>query len=494
MNISWKSALYIPNILSISRILLIPVISWLLVRDTIDSNLWAAMLLVAAGITDMLDGFLARLLNQQTDLGKLLDPLADKLFAASFVIVLLLIRDFPLWFLILIIGKDVVIAAGGYLVMKKHDIVMESNLAGKYAFASQVLLIISYYIRFPFGCWFFTITTLALIALTLFSYWHKFQLRIKGRGEDTAWSPWMNRLFFMLRIWFVLLGFVLVMAHAWVWLYESPFSSKAAVKPAVFHQEELAERYAPVLIIPGATPPPVNAGVFFDGAQFKAGSRFFLGSFDEAIPASTALERNDAYIAISRTAVGSSESISCHWYSMKLPDNSLDLHVVTAYWFFFIDQNIPVYRQGIWRAVLVYSDAENEPQYVLTTREWQLDVKRWDEIELLNNQPTIHVGRQSRGFAFSSGEFDLSLCPARILRPFTDEAAEGRHYHHDVEYHLEPFNDQLSWYAWRGLWGGPSPGGDLGPRWWNPKNTRITLFERPLHALRLMLNDQPSAR
>ncbi|MEA3470793.1 MAG: CDP-alcohol phosphatidyltransferase family protein, partial [Thermodesulfobacteriota bacterium] len=65
----------IPNLLTLLRIMLVPVIVIMLMRE---SFLWALILFVVAGITDGLDGFLARVLKQQTALGSYLDPLADK--------------------------------------------------------------------------------------------------------------------------------------------------------------------------------------------------------------------------------------------------------------------------------------------------------------------------------------------------------------------------------------------------------------------------------
>jgi cardiolipin synthase len=80
--------LNIPNLLTIGRILMIPVICWLLVTGDPVLRWWAFGLYVAAAVSDWLDGFLARKLNQGSALGRMLDPIADKLLVAALLLVL----------------------------------------------------------------------------------------------------------------------------------------------------------------------------------------------------------------------------------------------------------------------------------------------------------------------------------------------------------------------------------------------------------------------
>ena len=76
----------LPNVLSFFRILLIPVIIWLyLVKD---NSIWAGYVLILSGLTDVLDDFIARRFNVASDLGKVLDPVADKLTQAAMLICL----------------------------------------------------------------------------------------------------------------------------------------------------------------------------------------------------------------------------------------------------------------------------------------------------------------------------------------------------------------------------------------------------------------------
>lgn len=87
----------VPNALSIFRLLLIPVFCAVFFRDTPNSGLWAAGVFLLAFITDIADGYIARKYNQITKLGRVLDPLADKLMKAAAAVCLVVAGHAPLW-------------------------------------------------------------------------------------------------------------------------------------------------------------------------------------------------------------------------------------------------------------------------------------------------------------------------------------------------------------------------------------------------------------
>jgi cardiolipin synthase (CMP-forming) len=100
--------LTIPNVLSIIRLALVPVFLWLLLGPHADG--WALLILVYAGISDWADGKIARLFNQTSRLGALLDPAADRLYTLA-TVVAFVIRDIvPWWIAALLILRDVVVA------------------------------------------------------------------------------------------------------------------------------------------------------------------------------------------------------------------------------------------------------------------------------------------------------------------------------------------------------------------------------------------------
>jgi len=97
----------LPNLLSASRLLGVPVFLWLLLGPRADG--WALLVLALSGVTDWADGVLARKLDQQSRLGALLDPLVDRLYILATLIGLVLRQIIPLWLAVVLIGRDLVL-------------------------------------------------------------------------------------------------------------------------------------------------------------------------------------------------------------------------------------------------------------------------------------------------------------------------------------------------------------------------------------------------
>ena len=130
--------LTVPNMLSILRLVLVPVFLLLLLAN---QSGWALLTLVIASATDFLDGYLARKLNQQTRLGQLLDPAADRLYILATLIGLAVTSHIPAWLPFVIISRDVVLAATypilakrGYGPLPVHYLGKAGTFALLYAF------------------------------------------------------------------------------------------------------------------------------------------------------------------------------------------------------------------------------------------------------------------------------------------------------------------------------------------------------------------------
>ncbi len=102
-------AVNIPNTITVVRILLVPILVSLLLRGTFG---WAIWLFLAAGLSDALDGFIAKRFSLTTRIGALLDPLADKLLVAASVIVLAGLGLMPWWLALTVVVRDAVIVSG----------------------------------------------------------------------------------------------------------------------------------------------------------------------------------------------------------------------------------------------------------------------------------------------------------------------------------------------------------------------------------------------
>ena len=122
----------IPNLLSIFRIILIPIFGGFYLWDKNFEYFYiSAGILVISGLTDLLDGYIARHYNQITELGKILDPLADKLTQATVCVCLALrFPPFRILFIIFII-KEVCMGLGGLIVIKRGEKIIGSKWFGK---------------------------------------------------------------------------------------------------------------------------------------------------------------------------------------------------------------------------------------------------------------------------------------------------------------------------------------------------------------------------
>ena len=131
-----KELFYISNFLSIFRIILLFPLSYLLFTDTNQHRTLILVILLSMYITDLLDGFLARKLNQVTELGKIIDPLADKISVVTLVIILLIQNKIPLWFVSIVVLRDVLILLFGLMLKERKKITLMSNYPGKAAVLS----------------------------------------------------------------------------------------------------------------------------------------------------------------------------------------------------------------------------------------------------------------------------------------------------------------------------------------------------------------------
>ncbi|HZS12422.1 MAG TPA: CDP-alcohol phosphatidyltransferase family protein [Nitrospirales bacterium] len=126
----------VPNSLTIFRILLIPVFISLLVYEEYS---YALAALLVAGITDALDGTIARIANQRTQLGAYLDPLADKLLLTAGYVTLSVLHLIPLWIVIVIVSRDIILLTGTVLVhLTQAPVQVAPTLLGKLTTVAQL--------------------------------------------------------------------------------------------------------------------------------------------------------------------------------------------------------------------------------------------------------------------------------------------------------------------------------------------------------------------
>jgi CDP-diacylglycerol--glycerol-3-phosphate 3-phosphatidyltransferase len=142
---TWKEigqdSLNLPNVLTLGRIVLIPVFVLVFMDPTPDRSLLAAVIFTAAAVTDLLDGYIARKTGQITKLGKLLDPIADKLLVLSALILLVNIDRVGALVAILIIARELTVT-GIRAIAAGERMIIAAQTMGKYKMALQVVAIV----------------------------------------------------------------------------------------------------------------------------------------------------------------------------------------------------------------------------------------------------------------------------------------------------------------------------------------------------------------
>jgi len=135
---------HIPNILTVLRFVLIPGIITSIVKE---KYILAFIILTISGLTDVLDGYIARKYNFITDFGKLIDPLADKTTQISILATLTIVNIIPIWILIIMLIKEFAMISGASFLYGK-DLVVSSKWYGKLATVLfYVAIVVSLFIR-----------------------------------------------------------------------------------------------------------------------------------------------------------------------------------------------------------------------------------------------------------------------------------------------------------------------------------------------------------
>lgn len=494
----------IPNLISAFRIVVVPFIGWLLFIDSVAAKLIAALLLFLALLSDFLDGWLARLLNQVSDLGKIIDPLADKLFVILLAIELILLRDFPIWLAIVIVGKDVVIVGAGAFIVGRKRVVMQSNLIGKYAFGFQAGLVVCYFFAFPFGEWIFTIGTLVLIVASLVSY-SKVLLFVVRSQEREVIVPQPEQIMpTWLRRSIVALLAAVFSVHAVYWMLEN---NEVALDP-IDHflvddarASELAEKFAPILIFDSVDKArPMEVEDYLNRAYLKQGDRYLLAVLDGTVkepplnPSDLLLANGpNAYLVFAEPLQLDSSEISntpaVYARAVEVKDGEGEWTVI-QYWMLFPVEDTLTMRQGDWQMAAVYIGPDGEPKYLSLTQSFYGSSRLWKEIELEKYRPLVYVAPGSHSLYFTPGEQATYLDEERLIAFGSESVNGGQKIVNPEDYELIFIGaSDREWLEWPGRWGGPLPGGDRGPRYWNPKKRYRAPWSYPMEFMRFYAED-----
>lgn len=180
--------LNVPNTLSLLRLAMVPVFAVVFFQQPFDqSRYWAAGIYALAFFTDILDGWIARRFNQITRLGRILDPLADKLMTFTVIICITVAEIIPVWAVVIFFLKEAAMCIGAMRMLHKIDDVIPSNWLGKVStfvfFVVCAALVLFPAIPKP---WAVGMISLALVLTVLaFLYYLWLYLSVLGKKNPT---------------------------------------------------------------------------------------------------------------------------------------------------------------------------------------------------------------------------------------------------------------------------------------------------------------------
>jgi len=163
----------LPNSITFLRIGLIPVFIWVFSNPTPERAFWSVVIFSGAALTDFLDGYLARKSGQVTNLGKLLDPVADKLLVASGLILLVQFQRVSVWLAIVLIARELIVT-GARMVAAREGLVVPADGMGKIKVVSQIfgiLCLVGIGIIEPIDHWLHQAGKFLLYVALVFSIW-----------------------------------------------------------------------------------------------------------------------------------------------------------------------------------------------------------------------------------------------------------------------------------------------------------------------------------
>jgi cardiolipin synthase len=183
-------ALNLPNLITVGRVILVPVVFWLLITGQTEA---AFIVFIVAGVSDAVDGYLAKTFNWKTELGAYLDPLADKLLIVSIFLALGVDGKLPLWLVVAVVSRDILLVIAilvswvlGPPVRIRPLIVSKANTVAQIVLAAVVLADEGFGLGLQSLRFVLIWLTGALTVASLAAYLHSWLLHMSGYESTGA--------------------------------------------------------------------------------------------------------------------------------------------------------------------------------------------------------------------------------------------------------------------------------------------------------------------
>ncbi len=487
MKIKLKEFFYLANLLSIARIILIFPIVYLIKVNTPAGNIWLAFLAFIIILTDFLDGYFSRKFNQVTELGIVLDPIADKLSMAAILVAMIVYRNFPLSLVIFLIYRDVLIMVIGSIAIRKTSKPTMANFWGK--LNTSVIAFTGFLFLINFNNIFFTFFLFASYLCLLISGVSYYLI-----GERLLFDKKIPKYLFRLVIFSLTIAVVYYTFQLDITSEENP---ALQVEEQFEERTSLIEQYAPVIYFAGEEALfPIEIKSFFDHSALMRSSFCFF--FDDKIAEKPALNidlsRYDQsyYLELDENNFDGIIDYYAHIqdeYKRTIYANVFKIQTegsteyIVQYWFFFWGSTLGstglMWHACDWEMIMIHLDQNFTPVRAGYSQHYYGETRSWDQVNLENGRPVVYVSKGGHSLHYESGTARSYLDNSKVVPLGSDFCAADIRWTTD-EYKIIEIDSSTGWVAYSGYWGRPITTKLPGPKYRNPKDKDLAMWQNPL--------------
>lgn len=487
MNIKIESLIKLPNVLSLLRVILVVSAVYLVIVNSSRIQIVLILTLLLLFATDFLSGVLSRKLNQITELGKILDPLVDKISSLCILLSLVFYQNFPITLVVLLFYRDLIIVLFGGFIISKLKIIPESNFLGKLSTTSVSVTVLLFILNIGSGI--FTVAYFISILLVIISGINYFL-----KGEKIIFKP-TQRLLFRIVISIISVSIISI-------LFNLNFNRTKIISQNIscnfIDEKELLFKYSPILYFASNEKfSPIAVESFLNNSCLMKSSYFL--PFDKKITSDASLigdiigsSNQDYYLKIDRSLFSDIES---YYDSVKNNYKKTiyaraskwvveeDTVYILQYWLFYWASILPsinlTWHECDWEMLMFLLDNNYSPLKAGYSQHHYGEVKNWDFVNMEENHPVAFVSLGAHSVYFEAGDHPTFLGNTKKLRLGADKC-EKRIRLAPGDYELKVISEKLPWIKFGGSWGIPITTKLSGPMYRNPMNPDLTMWKSPL--------------
>jgi CDP-diacylglycerol--glycerol-3-phosphate 3-phosphatidyltransferase len=458
-----------------------------LVAPESQNDLYLILFLIVAAATDYFDGYLSRKMNQVTELGKILDPIADKIAMGVILVTLIFYRNFPVFLVVLLIYRDVMILTFGLIITKKTLKATSANLLGKLNTAIVAITML-FFLLLP-GTIVFTISyfiSVISIIVSGINYYFVGE-KILFTKRHTKWFARIILIVFSLYLISLITDCI----------YDFRCNTTITINKDLSESYKILKRYSPVFYHSNEEKFfPIKVESFLNNSKLVRKSDFIV--FDKTLSSGKKLNSStneldeNYYLKMDRSLF---DDISYKYYQIK-KDYPLTVYAravevkkaskrftILQYWLFYwasyMGSYDVIWHECDWEVVMYLLDDNLNPIEAGYSQHYYGEVKKWEDVGIENGKPVVYVSSGGHSMYFIDGIHNTYLDNSKIMQLGTDQCKKGIKLIPE-NYNLEELNDSIPWLNFKGDWGLPITTNLKGPKFRNPNNGCLKMWSNPL--------------